>query len=66
MKDQIVTTLSQASEVKTLPKGTIVGDIFGGRTFNDNIAVALERRSCCGWRDWMESGQRWTLIELDW
>ncbi len=66
MKDLIVMTLTQASDVKSLPKGTVVGDVHGGRSFSDNVAVALERRSHCGWRDCMEEGQRWTLIELDW
>jgi len=65
MKEQIVTTLTEVSEVKTLPKGSRVGDLYGGRSFNDNIAAALERRSQCGWRDIEEAGQRWTLIELD-
>ena len=65
MKDQIVTNVNGVSEVKTLPKGSLVGDLCGGRTFNDNIAAALERRSQCGWRDIEEAGQRWTLIELD-
>jgi len=65
MKDHIVTNLTAVSEVKTLPKGALVGDLCGGRSFNDNIAAALERRSQCGWRDIEEAGQRWTLIELD-
>lgn len=65
MKEKIVTMLNQPDEVRSLPKGAVVGDLFGGRTFNDNVAVALERRSHCGWRDCVENGERWTLIELD-
>ncbi len=62
---EIVTLVAEASEVKSLPKGAVVGDNCGGRTFNDNVAAALERRSCTGWKDVEKSGQNWTLILLD-
>lgn len=61
----IVTRLSQPSEVSELPKGAIVGDLVGGRSFNDNIAAALEKRSNCGWQDVCEGQERWTLICLE-
>ncbi len=64
-ENEVVTFLSEASEVNGLPKGAIVGDNCGGRSFNDNIAAALERRSCSGWQDVDKSGQQWTLIMIE-
>lgn len=64
-QSDIITNLSVASEVKELPKGAIVGDCCGGRSFNDNVAAALERRSADGWKDVSEGDTRWTLIRME-
>lgn len=61
---EIVTVLTEAQAVKQLPKGAIVGDQVGGRSFNDNVAAALERRSYHGWSDFCEGDERWTLIVI--
>ena len=65
---EIVTTLRAVDEVRSLPKGAVVGDLYGGRSFNDNVAAALEQRSHSGWRDHevpTGTDERWTLIVLD-
>ncbi len=62
---EIVTSVTEPSEVTRLPKGAIVGDIYGGRSFSDNVAVALERRSSGGWRDISKGDQKWTLILIE-
>jgi hypothetical protein len=62
---EIVTALTEPSEVTRLPKGAVVGDVYGGRSFTDNVAAALERRSCGGWRDVRNGDQRWTLILIE-
>ncbi len=61
----IVTVLSEPIEVRQLPKGAIVGDQFGGRTFTDNVAAALERRSYRGWLELSDGNERWTLITIE-
>lgn len=62
---QIVTAVAEPSEVMRLPKGAVVGDVWGGRSFNDNVAAALERRSNGGWRDISQGDQKWTLILIE-
>jgi len=62
---EIVTSVADSTEVMRLPKGCIVGDLCGGRTFNDNIAAALERRSNSGWREVPDGTQQWTLIRIE-
>ena len=59
--DRIITRLESASDVSGLPCGVAVGDRFGGRSFTDNVAAALERRSFRGWSQLDE----WTLIVID-
>lgn len=61
----IVTAISEVSHVTRLPRGAIVGDLVGGRSFNDNIAAALERRSHSGWVDLSDGEKRWTLILIE-
>jgi hypothetical protein len=63
-QSEIITNLRAASEVNELPKGAVVGDCCGGRTFNDNVAAALERRSADGWNDVTEGETRWTVIRV--
>ena len=64
MKDftSLVTQIADTAEVNDLPKGSIVGDQFGGRSFNDTVAAALERRSQGGWQDIVDGQQCWTVI----
>lgn len=62
---EIVTVVTEPREVTSLPAGTVVGDVWGGRSFTDNVAVALERRSSQGWKDVDRGDQRWTLIALE-
>jgi hypothetical protein len=59
-----IVTKVEPSEVENLPKGCVVGDQFGGRSFNDNVAAALERRSYLGWNDYSEGDQTWTVIRI--
>ncbi|BDC50482.1 hypothetical protein F183_A27980 [Bryobacterales bacterium F-183] len=60
-----IITCLQEPQVPTLPRGTVVGDQYGGRTFTDNVAAALERRSHCGWREYQDGETRWTLIVIE-
>ena len=57
----IITKLGSTTEVRRLPRGVVVGDRSGGRTFNDNVAAALERRSFRGWLQMDE----WTVIVIE-
>jgi hypothetical protein len=63
----VISHLSSVEEVRSLPRGSVVGDLHGGLTFNDAIAAALERRSRIGWREIeaVPGGDRWTIIVLD-
>jgi hypothetical protein len=62
----IIQTIACAGEARSLPKGTIVGDLHGGLGFSDSVAAALEARSVHGWREWRTaSGETWTIIMLD-
>lgn len=60
----ILTTVEEPA-VGQLPVGTLVGDQFGGRSFNDNVAAALEQRSTGGWRDVQHGESNWTLIRIE-
>ena len=62
---QIVTCVTEVFEVSALPRGAVVGDKCGGRSFNDNIAAALERRSFSGWQEFKDGAQSWTLIFIE-
>lgn len=59
--EMVVQRIADIAEISGLPCGTTVGDRCGGRSFSDNVAVALERRSFHGWLD----VQGWTLIVID-
>jgi hypothetical protein len=61
---KLITQVSCASEALALPRGSAVGDTWGGRSFSDNVAAILESRSCSGWREVEEGEQRWTFIVL--
>ena len=60
----IITTVEEVA-VRQLPVGSIVGDQYGGRSFNDNVAAALEQRSTAGWRDIQRGESNWTLIRIE-
>jgi hypothetical protein len=62
----IINRLSTVKEARSLPAGSIVGDLHGGLTFTDAVAAALEVRSLGGWREWQAAtGETWTIIALD-
>ncbi|MBV9507799.1 MAG: hypothetical protein JO323_22645 [Acidobacteriia bacterium] len=62
----IVRTVRSAEEARSLPSGSIIGDLYGGLTFTDAVSAALEARSICGWREFRTlSGDIWTIIILD-
>ena len=62
----IVNKISSVKEARTLPPGSIVGDLHGGLTFTDAVAAALESRSAAGWQEMQVSGgEIWTIIILN-
>jgi hypothetical protein len=61
---KVVTRLADATEARALPRGVTVGDTCGGRSFNDNVAAVLERRSLGGWHEIIDGSERWTVIVL--
>ena len=61
---KVVTRINDASEAKALPCGVTVGDLYGGRTFNDNVAAVLESRSLGGWHEVHDGQRSWTVIML--
>jgi hypothetical protein len=62
----IITKVSNPSEARALPAGTVIGDQAGGLTFSDNIAAILEQRSLGGWQEMqIASGEIWTVIVLN-
>ena len=61
---KVVTHISDENEARALPCGVTVGDRCGGRSFNDNVAAVLEKRSYSGWREVEYEDQRWTVIVL--
>jgi hypothetical protein len=62
----IVTMVPSVVDAKTLPCGTVVGDLHGGLTFSDAVATVLEDRSVRGWHE-VETGgsERWTVIVIN-
>lgn len=62
----IVRKCETPHEARALPAGAVVGDMFGGLTFTDEVAAVLESRSHGGWRE-IEPvpGERWTVITLN-
>jgi hypothetical protein len=61
---EIFSHVSGAEEAWALPCGAIVGDTCGGRSFSDNVAAVLEKRSDGGWLDVQHGAETWTLIRL--
>ncbi len=62
----IIQKVVSVKEARTLPRGSVVGDLHGGLTFTDAIATALEARSAGGWQEWKTSlGEIWTVIVLN-
>jgi hypothetical protein len=60
----IITAVADVSAARALPSGATVGDIYGGRSFTDNVAAILESRSYVGWHEIEVGDQRWTVIEI--
>ncbi len=62
----VVTKCATVKEARALPWGSVVGDMYGGLTFTDEVAAALESRSYGGWQE-VEPvpGQNWTVIVLN-
>jgi hypothetical protein len=62
----IIQKVSSVKEARSLPRGSVVGDLHGGLTFSDAVATALEARSAGGWQEWKTSGEDiWTVIVLN-
>lgn len=62
----IVTKCETAKEARALPAGCVVGDLYGGLTFTDEVAAVLESRSYGGWQEVEPApGERWTIIVLN-
>lgn len=61
---KVVRNVPDVKAARALPCGSLVGDTFGGRSFNDNIAAVLESRSYAGWREIVDGDQHWTVIML--
>jgi hypothetical protein len=62
----IITQLASVKEARTLPCGSVVGDLHSGLTFTDAIAAALEARSLSGWREiHTAASETWTIIVMD-
>jgi len=61
-----IVTKCTLAEARTLPPGSIVGDVHGGLTFTDEVAAALESRSLGGWQEIeLIPEERWTIIVLN-
>ena len=62
----LITTVPTPAEARSLPRGSVVGDLHGGVTFSDAVAAVLEARSHQGWRE-VDSGvgSAWTVIVLN-
>jgi hypothetical protein len=62
----IVTTVKTVAEARSLPCGSVIGDLHGGLTFTDEVAATLERRSLGGWQEVKApSGEVWTVIVVN-
>lgn len=62
----IITQLTNTVEAKSLPAGSVVGDLHGGLTFTDAVAAILESRSAGGWYEIQTpAGKVWTIIALN-
>jgi hypothetical protein len=60
----IITSVPTIQAARSLPTGSIVGDMYGGLTFSDAVAAVLESRSVDLWREAPIEGQSWTIIVL--
>ena len=64
--ESIITKVSTVKQAKALPPASVVGDVYGGLTFTDLVAAALETRSAGGWHDIQVSADEiWTIIVLN-
>lgn len=62
----IVRKCETAKEARALPAGSVVGDIYGGLTFTDEVAAIFESRSYGGWQEIEPApGEHWTVITLN-
>ncbi len=62
----IVQKVGSVKEAKSLPAGSVIGDLHGGLTFTDTVAAALEKRSFGGWQEvHTPAGETWTIILLN-
>ena len=59
-----ITTIADINTARALPKGSVVGDLYGGLTFSDAVAAVLESRSPVGWQEAEIDGKSWTVIVL--
>jgi hypothetical protein len=62
----IVQEIASIKDARALPVGSVIGDRYGGLTFTDAIAAALESRSLGGWQELRaQNGEIWTIIVLN-
>lgn len=62
----IITKVQNVVEAQLLPLGAVIGDVYGGLTFTDAVAAALEDRSSGGWQEMRSrEGKTWTIIVLN-
>lgn len=61
----VITTVTSVAAARSLPAGTVVGDLYGGVTFDDSVAAVLEARSRRGWREVFSTDECWTVIVID-
>jgi hypothetical protein len=62
----VITVVRSVEAARSLPSGSVVGDVHGGLTFSDAVASALEARSHGGWHEMEFSpGAIWTIIVLN-
>jgi hypothetical protein len=64
---RVITRVETVAEARTLPRGSVVGDVHGGLTFTDAVAAVLETRSTHGWREiqTLPGGEVWTVIQVN-
>ena len=64
--ESIITKVTTVKHAKALPPASVIGDVYGGLTFTDVVAAALETRSAGGWHDIQVSADEiWTIIILN-
>ncbi|HWB83629.1 MAG TPA: hypothetical protein VG675_05790 [Bryobacteraceae bacterium] len=63
---RIISRVDNVKAARTLPVGSVVGDLHGGLTFSEAVAAALEFRSSGGWQQVRTpEGEIWTVVLLD-